>query len=76
MMTIQEKILSQIDKLSIPERILIVESIWDSILASQESITVTEQQKAELDRRLKEYENNSKNGASWTEVKKRIQSHL
>ena len=75
-MTIQEKILSQIDKLSIPERILIVESIWDSILASQKSIKVTEQQKAELDKRLDEYQNKTKNGASWIEVKKRIQSQL
>jgi putative addiction module component (TIGR02574 family) len=75
-MTIQEKILNQIDKLSIPERILIVESIWDSILASQESIRVTEEQKAELDKRLDEYQNKTKHGASWTEVKKRIQSQI
>jgi len=75
-MTVQEQILSQIDKLSISERILIVESIWDSILASQESISVTEQQKSELDKRLKDSKNDPENGSTWSNVKKRIQSQI
>ena len=75
-MTIQEQILSQIDKLSVNERLLIVESIWDSILSAQDSISVSEDQKSELDKRYKEYEDNAGNSSSWENVKKRIQSQL
>lgn len=75
-MTVHEKILSQVDKLSISERILIVESIWDSILDSQESPSVTDEQKSELDKRLKDYKGDPNNGSSWTNTKKRIQSKL
>ena len=71
-MTAQERILNQVNKLSVSERILIVESIWDSILSSQEIISVTEQQKSELDKRLKDYKNNPESGSSWTDAKKRI----
>lgn len=75
-MTVQEKIMSQIDKLSVSERILIVESIWDSILASQEDLSLTEEQKSELDKRLKDYKNIPDSGSSWTDIKKRIQSKV
>ena len=41
----------QIEELSIPEKILLVENIWDSI-ANQHQSNLTEIQKMELDRRL------------------------
>lgn len=58
--------------LSIPERILLVEEIWDSIVAEQESVEVTPAQKDELDRRLAAYEANPTEGSSWEEVKSRL----
>ena len=73
-MTIQEQILNEVDKLSINERILIVESIWDSILSAQESISVTEAQKTELNKRYKDYKDNPVDGSNWENVKKKIQS--
>jgi putative addiction module component (TIGR02574 family) len=41
-----------IDLLSVPERILLLEEIWDSISATSENVPLTEAQKVELDRRL------------------------
>ncbi len=63
----------EIKKLSIAERILVVEEIWDSIAAEQESLAVTEAQKEELDRRLDAYYASPDEGASWEEVKSRLQ---
>ena len=74
MMTIQEQILNEVDKLSINERILIVESIWDSIPSAQESISVTEAQKTELDKRYKDYKDNPVDSSNWENVKKKIKS--
>ncbi len=58
-------------QLSIPERILAVEAIWDSIASHPESVPLTQAQKAELANRL---ENPSPVAGSWTQVKKRIQA--
>jgi putative addiction module component (TIGR02574 family) len=60
--------------LSIPERILIVEQIWDSIAAEQASLPLTDAQKSELDRRLDACRQSPNEGASWEEVKSRIQA--
>ena len=75
-MTTQEQILNQINKLSLSERLLIVESIWDSILSAKENISVTEEQKSELDKRYREYKNDPEDSSDWETVKKRIQSRL
>jgi putative addiction module component (TIGR02574 family) len=49
------KDLPEISKLSTPEKILLVEDLWDSISADESSIPVPESHKAELDRRLKRH---------------------
>ena len=61
-----------IDRLSIPERIVLLEEIWDSIAANPENIPLTEGQKAELHRRLTACETNPDAGSSWDEVRSRI----
>lgn len=58
--------------LSVPERIQLVEDIWDTIVDIPEKISLTNKQKAELDIRLKAYEKNPDEGSSWEEVRKRI----
>jgi putative addiction module component (TIGR02574 family) len=62
----------EIKKLSVAERIMIVEEIWDSIAADQESLEVTEAQRCELDRRLDAYHSSPEEGSSWDEVKRRV----
>ena len=68
--------LENIKKLSIAERILIVEDIWDSIISSEEDFPITDVQKIELDSRLEAYYKNPKEGKSWEEVKDNIKSQL
>lgn len=42
----------EISKLSTPEKILLVEDLWDSISSDESSVTVPESHKAELEKRL------------------------
>lgn len=45
----------KMQQLPIDERIRLVEDLWDSIAAGQNALTLTPDQKAELDRRLDAY---------------------
>ncbi len=63
-----------VENLSIAERIMLVEQIWDSIVAEQGSLKVTKAQQHELDRRLEAYQASPNRGANWEDVKARIQS--
>ncbi|MFZ0932589.1 MAG: addiction module protein [Syntrophobacteraceae bacterium] len=65
---------SEIKKLSVAERILIVEEIWDSIAAEQESVELTEAQKTELDRRITSCDSSPDEGGSWEEIKRRLKT--
>jgi putative addiction module component (TIGR02574 family) len=58
-----------IRKLSVAERLILVEEIWDSIASEQERLELTEAQKQELDRRLDSYRASPEDGSSWEEVK-------
>ena len=62
-----------IDRLSVAQRILLVEEIWDSIAAEAEQVPLTEGQKQDLQRRLAAHRENPKAGSSWEEVKARLQ---
>ena len=68
--------IEDIKKLSVAERILIVEDIWDSIFLSEEDFPITDEQKKELDSRLEAYKKNPDEGKSWKEVRDNIRSHL
>ena len=56
-------------ELSVPERILLVEDIWDSIVSIPEAVPLTDKQREELDRRLESYHKNPMAGSPWEEVK-------
>jgi putative addiction module component (TIGR02574 family) len=58
--------------LSIPERIQLVEDIWDTIAAEAQSIELTEDEKRLIDERLEAYHKNSDLGSPWKDVYKRI----
>jgi len=58
--------------LSIPERIQLVEDIWDSIAIQPEMVELTSEAKNELDKRLKEYEQHPQDQSSWDEVRSRL----
>ena len=59
----------QAKNLSIPERIRLVEEIWDSIAEENDALELTEAQKRELDRRLESVKNNPGQGRTWAEIK-------
>jgi len=60
--------------LSVAERLIVVEQIWDSIAAEQKTLTLAPAQEAELDRRLEAYRRSPAAGDSWENVKARIQT--
>lgn len=60
--------------LIVSERIQLVEDIWDSIAQVPESVTLTDEEKAEIDRRLDSYHNNPNPGSPWSLVRERIKS--
>jgi putative addiction module component (TIGR02574 family) len=59
-------------ELPVEDRIRLVELIWDSIAAVPEAIPVSDELKAELNRRLAEFEADPQAGSPWEEVRKRI----
>jgi putative addiction module component (TIGR02574 family) len=56
-------------KLSIQERITLVEEIWDSIAEDNGCFELTEAQKQELDRRLESFHANPSQGRTWEDIK-------
>jgi putative addiction module component (TIGR02574 family) len=58
--------------LSVAERIQLVEDIWDSLAGVPESVTLTDAQREELDRRLEDYHRHPDEGSPWETVKSRI----
>ena len=59
-------------KLSIDERIHLVQTIWDSIATDTEMSEISEEHKKILDERLKAHKNNPDDVVSWGEVKKAL----
>jgi len=64
----------EIQSLTVSERIILAEALWDSVVAEGAEIELTDAQKLELDQRLKSLELDQDRGSSWGEVKARILS--
>jgi putative addiction module component (TIGR02574 family) len=60
--------------LSVPERIQLVEDIWDSIVEVPDEVRLSEDLKKELDQRLAAYHQNPEEGSPWAMVRERIRS--
>ncbi|MBU2760875.1 addiction module protein [Acidithiobacillus sp. RW2] len=56
------KMNSELRELPVEERIKLVEELWDSIASDQKTLPLTEEQKAELDRRLEAYKADGNRG--------------
>jgi len=63
-----------IDQLSVAQRILLVEEIWDSIVAEAEDLPLAEAQKQDLERRLGEYNDNPDAGSRREDVRARLRA--
>jgi putative addiction module component (TIGR02574 family) len=63
-----EQIRSEIDKLALSEKLLLVEDLWDSIAASNSELTLPKWQKEALDRRYKVYQQGNIELHDWQSV--------
>jgi putative addiction module component (TIGR02574 family) len=59
----------EIRRLSVAERLLLVEEIWDSIASDQASVPVTPSVREEITRRLAEHHADPTNVLEWKAVK-------
>ncbi len=69
MAAMQTDLTEQAKKLSISDRILLVEEIWDTIAEENQAFQLTDAQKRELDRRLEVAKSNPRQGRTWDEIK-------
>lgn len=65
-----------IDRLSIAERIDLVQEIWDSIAATPEQVPLTDAQRQEIDRRLAAHDANPQNVIPWEVVKAEAEARM
>jgi len=59
-------------RLSVAERILLVEEIWDSIVEENAILPLTKPQQEELDKRLTAAAQDSRKGNTWESIKSRL----
>ena len=65
-------LLDEIRKLSLAERIQLVEDVWDSIASEGEEFPVPESHRAELARRRKEHRESPEDVVPWEEVRRQL----
>ena len=65
-----------IDRLSVEERLALVEEIWASICADSASVPLTDAQRAELDRRVADDDTLPENVIPWEEIKASMHARL
>lgn len=65
-----------IDRLSVEERLALVEELWDCIAEDSTAVPLTDAQRAELDRRLADHKAHPEDVVSWEEVKALITERL
>jgi putative addiction module component (TIGR02574 family) len=64
------------EDLSVPEKILRVQDLWDEIARSPREVELTPAQLEEAERRLREHETNPGTYSTWEEVKRRLENEL
>ena len=62
-------------KLTVSERLDLIETIWESISDASAEIPLTEAQRREIDRRLDQYAVRPPRLSTWEEVRARIEAH-
>lgn len=58
-----------IDRLSVSDRMALVERIWESIVVDSNGLPTSDEQLAELERRWQDDESNPDDVVSWDEIK-------
>ncbi|WP_229333613.1 addiction module protein [Glaciecola sp. MH2013] len=60
--------------MSVSERIILAEALWDSVSNQHDEIQLSAEQKSELDRRLTAFHLDKDHGETWEQVKTDILS--
>jgi len=60
------------DRLSTEEKVRRLQELWDDLLTSSGGVGLTEAQKQEIERRLREYDENPELVVGWDEVRRRL----
>ncbi|VAW45279.1 hypothetical protein MNBD_GAMMA03-359 [hydrothermal vent metagenome] len=61
-----------LQELTPSEKILLAEELWDSVASDERLFPLTEDQKAEIEKRLASYSANPEAGDTWENVRNRI----
>lgn len=64
----------EIARLTTPEKILLLEELWDSIASEESSVPVPQSHREELDRRLAEHEKNPGKLLTLEELRARVEA--
>tara|TARA_R110001592_G_C12670694_1_gene703514 strand:+ start:265 stop:504 length:240 start_codon:yes stop_codon:yes gene_type:complete len=67
-----EVLAMEIKNLTVSERIMLAEALWDSVANHDSEIELTKKQGQELDLRMANYVTDHDAGSCWGEVRKRI----
>jgi putative addiction module component (TIGR02574 family) len=73
---VRVKDLPEISELSTPEKIILVEDLWDTISADEASVPVPESHKVELDARLKRHASAPGALLSLDDLRERIEKRI
>lgn len=65
-------LLEQALKLPVAERRKLADDIYDSIVAGLDDLSLTDEQKTEIDRRLADYRENPEKTLAWEDVRERL----
>ncbi len=71
-----QSVLNEVETWPIDDRIRLVEDVWDRLVDQGYEPELTEEMKAELDRRVEEMDRNPGSGVPWEEVKARVLGRL
>ena len=66
----KDTLTKEIEKLNKSEKLLLVESLWDSIASEPGDVPLPEHHKTILDERLKTLDEDTKKGKPWSEFRK------
>ena len=61
------------DDLSVPEKILRVQDLWDEIARSPREVEITSAQREEAERRLRKHESEPGGYSTWEDVRRRLE---
>jgi putative addiction module component (TIGR02574 family) len=66
--------LNEIRRMSVPERLKLLDQIWETLLDEPEPLPLSAGQGRELDRRLEAYRRHGARGISWEEMERRLEA--